>query len=96
MKLRAFAVLDTKTGAFALPFFTHHVAMAMRMIYEAVSDERSSLAKYPADYVLYAIGEFDDATGAFGNHAPENHGTAAAIHAGLSARRPNLMEAVEG
>lgn len=90
MQLRAFSVLDTKTGAYGLPFFCHHVALAKRMIYEAVSDERSSLAKYPADYVLFGIGAFDDATGSLQNHAPESFGSAAAIYAAEINSRPSL------
>lgn len=90
MMLRAFSVLDTKTGAFAIPFFVHHVALAKRMIFEAVQDERSSLAKYPADFALFAIGAFDDTKGSMVNITPENLGSVASIYAAELNARPNI------
>jgi len=81
MFLNAYTLLDMKTGMHLPPFFQHHDEMAKRMLYEACCDERSSLAKYPSDYVLLKIGQFDDSVGQLINMNPVNLGSVAAIYA---------------
>lgn len=85
MILKAFSILDTKVGQFGLPFFSHHSALAVRIVIEAASDENTSIAKYPNDYVLYSIGSYDDTNGVLRADPPENLGVVGAlVHAAIS------------
>ena len=63
MKLKAFALLDAKVGAFAAPFFFPHVGYAARACADLGADLSTTVGRHPADFVLYEIGEFDDQTG---------------------------------
>lgn len=65
MILRAFAFLDTKTGAFSVPFFTNHPGNALRMAGDLANDVSTTIGRHPADYVLHQVGTFNDDTGQF-------------------------------
>jgi len=71
MVLLMFAVNDVKANAFSAPFFTSTKGLAVRMFSDLAKDSRSSLSKYPDDFKLYLIGEFNDASGAVDSHKPE-------------------------
>lgn len=62
MVLQMFVILDAKSGAYAPPFFAFNAAVAQRNVAAAVQSGDSLIAKFPEDYTLYAIGQFDDAT----------------------------------
>lgn len=63
MILKTFTILDRKSQAFIRPFFVQNVAVARRAIFESRMDKNSEIAKYPFDYELWEIGEFDDQQG---------------------------------
>lgn len=63
MKVKIYAVLDTKISAFMQPFFALTNGQAMRMFGDTVEDTNSNFHKHPEDYALYYLGEFDDASG---------------------------------
>lgn len=63
MNIKMFSIFDAKAGSFAQPFFAFNEAVAQRNVAIAVRDGTSLLAKFPADYQLYLVGEFDDGTG---------------------------------
>lgn len=65
MILKAFALLDTKVSAFHTPFFMAHVGHAIRACGELGADLSTTIGRHPADFHLYEIGSFDDATGRF-------------------------------
>lgn len=67
MILKAFAIHDQKSKAFHTPFFKHTHGEAERDFKTAVNDTSSSsmLSKYPEDFDLYHVGEYDDQTGLF-------------------------------
>lgn len=60
---KVFAIRDTKAEAFMQPFFTPAAGIAIRMFTDLVNDGKSTAFKYPDDFVLFEIGQFDDATG---------------------------------
>lgn len=64
-KLIVFAAHDAKLKSFMAPFFLQHVGQALRMWEELCNDGKSLPAKFPSDFVLYQLGEFDDAEGRF-------------------------------
>ena len=58
-----FSIYDEKAEVYNTPFFQGTVGMALRSFQELVRDNESMLFKYPEDYILYRIGEYDDKTG---------------------------------
>lgn len=63
MKLKAFTIRDTKGEVFNTPFFQKTHGEAERSFKSLLSDQQSMVAKYPEDYDLYYIGEYDDQSG---------------------------------
>lgn len=63
MLLQAYSILDLKTGAFNVPFFMSHEAMAVRACVDLAQDATTTVGRHPADFTLYWIGSFDDQTG---------------------------------
>lgn len=63
MIFEAFSILDTASGAFGIPFFSVNEQVASRNFRMLVNDPQAgSIYNHPADYRLYRIGSFDDAT----------------------------------
>lgn len=60
---QVFSIYDTKAEAYAPPFFMARPELALRAFRDLAADVQSQVNKHPEDYVLYLIGEFDDATG---------------------------------
>lgn len=63
--LKIYAVYDKKAMVYAPPFFVNTAIEAVRAFGELVSDGRSTVAKYPSDFALYWLGDFDDCSGSF-------------------------------
>ena len=57
-----YSVYDEATQAFATPFFLPTDASAKRAFTDAVMQDQN-ISKYPKDYSLFRIGEFDDNPG---------------------------------
>lgn len=88
MFMQAYSFLDTKTGLYSLPFFMGGPELACRAAFELASDGSTTIGKYPDDFVLVNIGEFDDNTARLIAVPPVSMGNVAAIVARfLSARR---------
>jgi hypothetical protein len=62
-KLVVATVYDVAVGAYLQPFFTRSRGEAIRTFVDACSDAKHQFAKYPADYILMYLGEFDDQSG---------------------------------
>ena len=61
------AIRDDKTESFGQPQFVKTKGEAIRMVQQAVNgqpDANNALQNYPEDFTIYAIGEYDDDTGA--------------------------------
>lgn len=63
MILKAFSIRDSKADVFNTPFFQKTHGEAERSFKQLIQDDKSMLSKYPEDYDLYFIGEYDDNTG---------------------------------
>jgi len=63
--MRIFTVYDTKAAIYGQPFYAVTDGIALRMFSDAVNNNSpdNALNRYPEDFTLYYIGEFDDATG---------------------------------
>lgn len=71
MALFLFSVLDSKVGAYAAPFVCRTKGEAVRSFTEARKDAQSMVSKYPADYRLFCVGEWDEALGIIQPRSPE-------------------------
>lgn len=76
MKLKVFAIFDSKISAFNTPFFQRSSGEAIRNFSDAVNKEEG-LSRHPDDYTLFELGSWDDSTGVFDMHdAPLSLGVA--------------------
>lgn len=71
--LGLFSIFDEKAAAFSPPFTARSRGEATRFFSDTVNDSKSSISQHPADYVLYALGEFEVGTGVL---TPEQDGPA--------------------
>lgn len=62
-KLNAYSVLDVKSKLFNFPHFQQTDGVAIRGFAQACEDESSNLNRYPEDFILHRIGEFNMETG---------------------------------
>lgn len=65
MKVKVFAIYDSKVQAFNQPFFSQTKGSAIRAVTSAVEDKSSNYCKYASDFTLFELGTFDDSTGLF-------------------------------
>jgi len=70
MLTKVFAVYDSAAKCYSHPFYVPREEQAIRAFTDAVNSGTHEFAKHPADYTLYALGEFDDSTGAYTPHDP--------------------------
>lgn len=76
MKLTLFSIYDSKAQSFAAPFPAANKGAAIRTVVDAIKDGDSLLARHPADFSLFWVGEFDQDEGLIGavSPAPQNMG----------------------
>jgi len=78
MKLKIYAIIDYKVGAFMRPFFAQSNGEALRIWEDSVNDQKSGFFKHPSDYCLYELGAFDPIGGRIDTlETPNVLGTAA-------------------
>jgi len=70
-----FSIYDTKTCVYDPPFYSRSIGEAKRTLMEALKQGNSMFAKYPDDYMLYHLGEYDDSTADFMVTAPVSLGS---------------------
>lgn len=63
MKLMILSVFDHKAIAFMAPMFFRAKGEAIRSMMDAVATKDTNFCKYPDDYVMMHIGDFDDESG---------------------------------
>lgn len=77
MKVQMLSVYDSAAKAFLPPFHAPTLEAAIRQFRYTVQSGQSDLSKFPEDYVLMHIGEFDQETGEItGLTSPHNLGLA--------------------
>lgn len=62
MKLQIFAIFDKKALAYVDVFHFPHVGQAIRQLEDLLKTQHP-VAKHPADYDLYQLGDFDNVSG---------------------------------
>jgi len=69
MVLRMFSIYDTKSKVYIPPMFYHNEGHAMRSILDrALQDQNGMLAKFPGDFKIFEVGEYDDSTCEINGH----------------------------
>jgi hypothetical protein len=67
MKTLVYAIFDSKVGVYAQPFFMRTRGEAIRAFETLANDRNSQLNKYPGDFSLFELGEYEDEEGTFKN-----------------------------
>nr|WAE43593.1 MAG: nonstructural protein [Microviridae sp.] len=67
--MRIFTVHDSKAEAHLPPFYMKTKAEAMRAFESTVQDKESQFHKYPSDFTLLELGEFDEISASICTHA---------------------------
>lgn len=65
MTKQIYAVFDSAAKLFLDPFFVPTHDFALREFRTAINKEGHQFAKYPEDYILFYLGDYNPATGAF-------------------------------
>lgn len=77
MQYKIYTIYDSKVGAYLPPLFFKSKGEFMRAFQEAANDSKSNIGKYPADFIGFELGTFDDSNCAFELHkAPVSLGVA--------------------
>lgn len=63
MLLKAYSVFDSKSEVFSPPFFLKSRGLAIRQFMELLKDKGTMPGKYPSDFTLFELGDFDDVKG---------------------------------
>lgn len=63
MMYHAYTVYDRKSLQYNPPFFMVADGAAVRAFQELANDPETSVGRHPGDYVLYRVGDYDDASG---------------------------------
>lgn len=71
MNLEMYSVFDVKAQAFGTPFAMQNDALAVRAFAEHCQNEEEMFFKYPEDFQLYRVGNFNQRTGETEGYKPE-------------------------
>lgn len=73
MTHKLFLIRDSKSETFNPPFAARTHGEAERYFRTLVNNKETSIAKFPEDYDLYFIGDFDDQSGKLAPLDTPNH-----------------------
>lgn len=65
MKTKLLSVYDSKAEAYMQPFHAQSRGSAIRSFTDETNNPQSPFNRHPADYTLFELGDYDDATGTF-------------------------------
>lgn len=65
MKHKVYTVFDSKALVYMQPFYMRADGEAIRAFRMSIGKPGHTFSDYPADYTLFAIGEYDDDNGRF-------------------------------
>lgn len=68
MLSKIYCVYDCKVEAYLQPFFMASRGAAIRSFGEVVNDPKTQFNRYPADFTLFELGEYDDQNAKFVLH----------------------------
>lgn len=73
MLLYAYSIFDNKALQYHPPFFASTHGAAVRSLSDLANDLQTNIGRHPSDYVLYCVGQYDDAKGMMIPYAPLEH-----------------------
>lgn len=62
--MKLYSIFDAKANTFCAPFECVSNGVAIRQLMDLVSDAKTTVSKYPEDFSLYFVGDFDTDSGA--------------------------------
>lgn len=65
---KVYTVYDSKAEAYLFPISYQSKGQAVRAFSEAANDKNSNIGKYPEDFTMFELGEFDDVDCSFKFH----------------------------
>ena len=69
--MKMYSIYDRVANAYVQPFYAVNHGSALRSFTEAANSNDSNINKAPHDYILYYVGEWDEATGQIEADIPE-------------------------
>lgn len=63
--MKIFTIYDSKAEAFLPPFYERSTGLAVRAFEDAANNSEHQFNKYPSDYTLFELGEFNETTAEF-------------------------------
>lgn len=88
MILQIFSIFDQAAQAYLPPFFLPSKGLAIRGFSDTCNDPNSNINRHPADFTLFQIGTYDDATGVIKQDGHVNLGVGVEFH---EQKQNNLM-----
>ena len=62
--MKLYSIYDAKANTYCAPFECVSNGVAIRQLMDLVSDAKTTVSRYPEDFSLYFVGDFDTDTGA--------------------------------
>lgn len=66
--MKVFSVYDSKSESYCKPIFAEARGLALRSFSEAAAKDDTEIGKYPSDFTLFELGDFDVRTAKFELH----------------------------
>lgn len=85
--VKVYSVFDDKAASFSTPFTCPVDAIAIRAFYDLVNNSDRLESRFPQDFHLYCLGEFDEMKGTF---ISTESGVPEFVAHGLNAVRPAM------
>ena len=63
--LQAIAIYDVKAKCWSAPFFERTIGLALRGFIDEANNPQSRIGRYPADFTMFHVGEYDEETGIY-------------------------------
>lgn len=71
---KVFTLYDSKAEVYLSPFLFGNKGEAIRAFTESLKNDQTPMSKYPQDFTLFMLGEYDNSSGAFMCGAPVSLG----------------------
>jgi len=89
--MKIFAMYDKKAGHYLQPFPEPSAIAALRGFEIAVNDAKSIFSRFPDDFELHELADFDQATGEISPQNPQNLGSARTV-----LKQPQVQNTLSG
>jgi len=77
VKLQTYAIFDSKAAVFSQPYYAPNDEVAIRSFCSTAMDPSTNISRFPDDFTLHHIAEYDDELGTITPLKPRNIAIAA-------------------